>query len=311
MAGNTRVSAGVYRTSSGHLVSSAKGGGGSARPGSTGRKPAAPVASADVPAGGLVPGNQPLNNAADIINTQNTVSQAGQLHGNQLANPNQVNPFGNQSVTYDPETGQPTVTQGLSQGNQNAVSGIQGASAGAYGALNPLLNTFGSLAAGNDPGQSSYENAVFSQLTRGLSDNKARESEQLGQTLAERGIPVGSAAYDDQMKQLNMRYDDQFQNARSQAVTGASNQALSAAGVLSGIGQGGFLNPSFQPFQSGQNTAPDVTAVYGAVTGANQGQQAIDLQRQKLGRSGGGGGGRGGGGSPAPPKFNIIAPPGS
>lgn len=256
--------------------------------------------------------NMPMNTGSDLMNSGLQWGRETALQGNQLTNANQQNPFGSQQVTYDPITGQPQVNQSLSSGNQSVVSGVQGASTGANSALQSLLGggAFGSLTnPGEGAPQSNYEKSVFDQLTRGVGEQKAQEKNQLEQSLANRGIPVGSEAYTNSMRDFDRRYDDITQNARSQAVTQANNQLLSSVGTLSGVGQSGFYNPSFQPFQAaGYN--PSVTDVFSAITGRDQNQQTLDLAKQQAARAGGGGRGSSGGSrAPSPPAFTVVGGP--
>ena len=334
MSTNIRVSPGVYRTASGQLTNSASGGSSAPRPRTAAPAGTPPAQSYMTPqlqqaqsnlsaqvAGGLISQGQmdaelnrlrmqtnpagagmSFSSPSDVINTTFGAAATGQQQGNLLTNPNQVNPFGSQTVTFGPD-GQPTVTQGLSQGNQNVVGGIQGNAQAANSGLNPLIGYLSGMG-----GDSAYQDAYYNQLTKGFGDQKAREGEQLSQSLAQRGIPVGSAAYNDQMKQFNTRYDDMYSNARNQAITGSSQQALQSAGLLSGIGQAGFMNPSFQGFTPVGYQQPDIGGLFGTLT--QQGIANAQIAAQNRNRGGGGGGG--GSSRPAgPPRFNIVAPPGS
>lgn len=252
-----------------------------------------------------------FNTPTDVINTTNQVAKGSQVAGNTLTNPNQVNPFGSQTVTYDPITGQPTVTQNLSGQNQQVASGIQQGGINANAALNNLLTGgfFGSVmnpsAAGGPAPTSNYEDAVFKRLTNGYEDNRKRDRDQLEQTLANRGIPIGSELYNNQMKQLDTRYDDMFNTAKAQAVESGTNAAFSALPQLSSVGQQAFMNPSFQGFQANPYQQPDVNSLFNTITNQNLSQQQIDLSKQNAGRSGGGGGSSSGS-SP----FNNGLPPG-
>jgi hypothetical protein len=65
--------------------------------------------------------------------------------------------------------------------------------------------------------RAAVEEALFKNLTKNLESDKARDAEQLSQSLANRGIPVGSELYNQQMQQFNDRYDTITQNARNSA----------------------------------------------------------------------------------------------
>lgn len=253
-------------------------------------------------------GAMPMNTGPDLMNAGLQWGRETATQGNQLTNANQYNPFGGQTTTIDPITGQPTVTQSLSKPNQDVVSGVQNSSMGANSALQSLLggNAFGNV--GGNTGQfSGYEQSVFDKLTNGMDVEKNRAMQNAQQTLANRGIPVGSEAYKEEMNRVEKGFSDRTDNARSQAILQGNQQLLGSLGTLSGIGQAGFYNPSFQPFQAaGYN--PNVTDVFAAITGRDQNQQQIELQRQQLARArGGSGGGSRGSSSPA---FPIVSSPG-
>lgn len=259
----------------------------------------------------------PMGTGQELINAGFNVGRLGTTAGNILTNPNQVNQFGSQMTTIDPATGQPTVTQVLSEPNQQVLGGIQNNAVSANQALGGLLGggVFGSLTNGGaGVPQSNYENALFGQLTRGLDEQKMREREQLDQTLTNRGIPVGSKAYSTSMGDLDKRFDNIFSQAKNQAVTGANSQALSASQVLSGLGSSGFLQPNFQGFQSVGYQQPNAENVFGLVANNNLGLKQLEQQWKlaNLKPSGGGGGGGGGGGTPSAGRspFNS-GPPGS
>ena len=227
------------------------------------------------------PSNLPLKTAGDVISSQFDISQAGQIAGNTLTNPNQFNPFGNQTTSFDPITGQPIVRQELSGANQQVISGVQGGAVKATDVLNSLLGggAFQSLtnpsgASGPQP-ISNFEQSVFNRLTYGIDDQKAREGEQLSQTLANRGIPVGSDLYNDQMKQFNDRYDQIFQTARGQAVEQGTGQQLQSLSPLFSIGQGGYYAPSFQGFSPVNYGQTDVNQLFSTLQGTELGKLQI------------------------------------
>jgi len=249
----------------------------------------------------------PLGSPTDVINTTGDVAKGAQVAGNTLTNPNQVNPFGSQTVTYDPITGQPTVTQGLSGQNQQVAQGVQQGGIDANSVLSQMFQggVLGSL--GNSAGSelSNYEQAVFDRLTSGYDKNRTQDTEQLTQTLANRGIPVGSDLYNNQMSELNKRYDDMFTGARSTAVEQGTNQSMAALPTLSSIGQSAFMNPSFQGFTPVSYQQPDVGGLYNTQVNQGLSQQQIDIQKQQANRPAFGGGG----GSNSSP-FNPGPPPG-
>lgn len=233
-----------------------------------------------------------LGTPQDVINVGTQLGKNNTQIGNQLNNPNQINPFGSQTTTYD-ANGTPTVTQSLSQPNQQILGGVQQGSVTSNQVLQQLLGGFQSLtgeAGANGPApQSNYESAVFQQLTRDLDKNKAKDQEQLSQTLSNRGIPMGSQLYNDQMAELNKRYDDQFANARSQAVTQGTNTALGAIPTFSQTGQSGFMTPSFQGFQGQGYQGIDTQSLFNQLQNTNLSQQQLDFNKSQAGKSNGGG----------------------
>lgn len=229
-----------------------------------------------------------LDTPSDVVNAVFDTSKGAQTQGNLLTNANQEGPFGSSSVTIDPITGQPKVTQSLSQGNQAVVGGVQGSAVKASDALGGLLGggLFGSLTnPSGGPGgaaapQSNFENAVFSRLTSGLQDQKSREQEQLDQTLTNRGIPVGSTAYSNAMRDFNKRYDDIEQGARETSVVQGANIGLGATGALSQVGQSGYYNPNFQQFQSVDYQQPNVQDVFNTFQGTQLGEKQIAADKE-------------------------------
>lgn len=278
--------------------------------------------------------NTPLVTAADVLNTTSQAAQGGAVAGNLLTNANQVNPFGSQNVSVDPITGQPIVTQGLSQGNQNVVNGIQGSSVNASNVLGGLLSggAFNNAvnAAGAQSGPSSeLMDAIYGSLTKDTENQYKREREQAEQTLANRGIPIGSEAYSNYMKDLDTRYNDIRSNARNQAVQQGYNTSISQQGAntnslnaltgtfnpLNSLSAGGYFNPNFQGFQSVGYNQPDVGQVFNTLTGhqiATEGNtSAMDIAKFNASQLKGGGGGGSGSSSAGRSPFNPGPVPGS
>lgn len=275
-----------------------------------------------------------LNNSPQLINTIFDAARASQMYGNMYTNPNQINAFGSSMMTIDPVTGQPTVTQNLSEGNQGVVGGLQKGGMGALGALQNVLgggSIFASLAnaaQGKDSSSplSNFEQAHFDRLTDTYDEQRTKDREMLDQKLANRGIPINSELYNDQQAQLEKRYDDMFQAARDQAVQAGTQSSMQALGTLTGVGQAGFFNPQFQGFQAVGYQQPDINSIFNSVQNAQQWQDQFGLQqqqfdwkkyleeqalaRQNAASSGGGGGGGGSSSGPAPvnPFVNSLPP---
>lgn len=212
-------------------------------------------------------GGQPinLNTGGGIVDAQSGTTKNFVNQINPIINPAlQSGPGGTRSITYD-ESGQPIIEDKLSEGNKAVFDGLQNAGASAGNNINSLLtggiyNSLNNPAGTGQPGaadpnaqaglQSNYEKAMFDRLTYGLDRQKKQEQEQLDQTLANRGIPVGSTAYSNQMRDFNDRYDTQMQNARNNAVIGGQQLSQGALSSLSGVQQSGFYKPEFQGFNS-------------------------------------------------------------
>lgn len=238
--------------------------------------------------------NTPLDTTSDVIKAVSDTAANTTQAGNILTNPNQKNAFGQSTTTLDPVTGQPIVTQTLSDANQKSLEGIQGTGVAASDVAKGLIgNQYGQFVEGAGP-QSGYmdqglENAVYSRLTRDYADRFGREEEQLSQTLAQRGIPVGSKAYENAMGDFRKNRDLQYETAQNNAVQQGTATALtrqqnnigglgaltSGVGTLSGVGQGGFYNPNFQGFSSVAYNQPDVQGLYNT-------QQAGQLTREQI-----------------------------
>lgn len=241
------------------------------------------------------------SSTADVVNQSFDIAKGGQVAGNTLTNPNQVNPFGSSNVTYDPVTGQPTVTQSLSQPNQNVLSGVQGTSVGASQVAQGLLgNQYNQFVQGAGP-QSGYsdpelEKAIYARLTQGMDDKFAREEEQLSQTLANRGIGVGSGeAYTNAMKDFRESKNTAYENARNNATVqgtqtalqrqGTNVGALSAltggVGTLGQVGQAGFYQPNFQGFNAVSYQQPDVQGLYNTQYAGQLTREQIEAQLEQ------------------------------
>ena len=103
--------------------------------------------------------------------------------------------------------GTPGVTQSTQQGIANA---------GLNDKFNPTLtptSTTGDLEAD----RARIEEEVFGRLTKNLDTNRARDKQELEQSLYNRGIGVGNPLYNQQMEEFNQRYDDLTTDARQRA----------------------------------------------------------------------------------------------
>lgn len=247
--------------------------------------------------------NTPLETTSDVIKAVSDTAANTTQAGNLLTNPNQNNAFGSSTTTIDPITGQPVVNQTLSGANQKSLEGIQGTGVAASDVAKGLIgNQYGQFVQGAGP-QSGYndpalEQSIYSRLTRDFGDKFGREEEQLSQTLANRGIPVGSQAYTNAMGDFRKNRDSQYETAQNNAVQQGTATALtrqqnnigglgaltSGVGTLSGVGQGGFYQPQFQGFNSVAYNQPDVQGLYGTQFAGQLTREQIagQIEQQKI-----------------------------
>ena len=175
------------------------------------------------------------------------------------------------------------------------------------------------LPQGSDQARQDAYNATYGQITKDVGDQKARDQAALSQSLADRGIPVGSEQYNDQMKQFNTRYDNIESDARQKA-TLAGNDAFqqsfnmgqqnyqnrlgayqsnysmpaSIAGQLNGLQQ--IQRPDLIGFTPVEQQGVNLQGMYDTATGAKLKNRELNIAQQAAGRSGGGGGGASSGG---------------
>lgn len=289
-----------------------------------------------------------LKNAKGALQTQFDLNQQlGQQQAG-MNNPNQANYFGSQTYTIDPKTGQPTITQNMSDAQKQIAQGGEGITNQSYQAALKQLQggqfgqTFNpNLTARTGTGdliadRQRIEGDVYSSLTRGLDDQYSKDKNATLQGLANRGIAPGNRAYQEALKQLDQRYDDQRLSAKTQATQlggqeyersfgigettrandlatqqGIRNQQFGEVGALSQMGPG-LYQQNFQGFTPTQLQGLDVAGTKLGYMAANTNQQQADQNYQlALKRMAAGGGGSAfvpsmlpgssmGGGSPNP-----------
>jgi hypothetical protein len=172
-------------------------------------------------------------------------------------------------------------------------------------ALNGISDAIGHVGQGSLTGTNPNESgstqstidATFNQLTQNNDSDMAREKANLAQSLANKGIPIGSEAYNDQMGQLNNRYDTLKANARNQAVLSGNqeynslyqNQLGGQAQNDSDIGAlGGLQNTLVQQGFDAQK----VKAIFDQLKiNKQQANTAANLANRRYAGGGGGGGG--------------------
>ena len=239
-------------------------------------------------------------NPAKVAAAQTESNKETAAYNAALNRINQYSPFG--SLTYtqsgvDPETGAPIYSQsvslspamqGLLDSQIGAQQGISDAISGAIGRLpGSAFDPSGIDASGI--AQASYERRLG--LLQPQFDERAK---QLNTMLAERGLPVGSEIYSDEM--------NRFERARNEALQGAARQAELDAlqehqrqfgnllteynlpyqnlGALMGVSSP-VQQPSFQNFAQSASPATDVSGNYWNAYNAQM-QQYQNQQNQLM-----------------------------
>lgn len=192
-------------------------------------------------------------------------------------------PTGTQQVKIDPKTGLPQVTTTNTPGQQNVLTGMEGASTGAFGAIQNIQSQPGfGQDWQNSPQFGNYTDSVFNSLSgagksTGLDANLARDKQQLEQTMYNRGIPQGSQLWNDQIAQQQDQYSTNVQQAHDSAFSqgvGAFNQGQQTQnqtlGALQQIGAGGYA----------QQPGVDVNSLFNTLQGTHVSEDQIAAQRQ-------------------------------
>jgi hypothetical protein len=247
-----------------------------------------------------------IGNAQQVLNTQNQANIDAEQRSEQANRINQYTPFGSQTYGVD-ANGRATSTTTLDpsqqaildsqnalsiQGGQMAQGNLQGA--GLNKAFNPNDVQF-------QQQQQYFTDAAFKELTRGFDKEKEQDRVALEQRLAEKGIPMGSEAFNTANSQFGDYWMNKEAQAKNQAISqglsmwgdvanigaGVRNQNLGEASQLSGLG-GGLQVPNFVAPGTVQTQAPDVGGTALGFGNLRLGQQQLRQQN----RGGGGGGGQ-------------------
>lgn len=159
--------------------------------------------------------------------------EAARVQG-QMNNPNVINPYGTQTVTWNGD--QPTLTQSLSPeqqalynqqvGNQQLLGGLgtQGINA-AQGIIGSKLDYSGAPAMPGD--YNALRGQVYDAMMARPNQDIAINKDNLNSSLIAAGIRPGSKAYDNQMNLVNRQQTD----AQQQALINAGNQTQQAYGM--------------------------------------------------------------------------------
>ena len=186
----------------------------------------------------------PNPNYSGVAQQQGQANVQSGLQTSQLSNPNIVNPYGSQTVTYDGNT--PTVTQSLNPTAQSTLDAQQQAQLGAAGAASDLTQN-GNLGTpfsfSGTPQQSldlsgvapmpvnagmTGQQAIMQRLQPQIDANRTSAETQL----INQGLRPGSEAYNNAIRNLGNQENDAYSQAALQGLNldmGANQQGFGQA----------------------------------------------------------------------------------
>lgn len=262
-------------------------------------------------------GTKPVNQA---LNTGLEAGQAAATASNLTANANTKNPFGASTTTVDPVTGQATVTQSLSGGQQKILDQgealTQGGQAWAQKQMGNFQQFNPDLSA---EGRQKAADAAFAQLSRGMDTRQKQQIADLEQSLYNRGIQFSNdpnSRYQQELQSMQQSQQDERNNIANQAYNVGLGEQQAQFGMgqqtnqtqlgnmqaMQGMGTG-LMVPNFQQFQG---SAVDPSLGAGTQLGYDQlaQQKKVDAATiAKLKGSGSGGGSSSGGTASNPSPF--------
>lgn len=153
--------------------------------------------------------------------------------------------------------------------------------AGMGTAFNPTLtptSTTGDLQAD----RARIEEEVFGRLTRDLDKNKARDRQELEQSLYNRGIGVGNPLYNQQMSEFDQKYNDMTTDARQRAAEIGGQELDRSFGIgwqqrQNEYGeQSGIRNQNLKEIQDVNTMSLDT---FKTLFGIKNEQEALQLQK--------------------------------
>lgn len=177
-------------------------------------------------------------NYTDIANQQSQYNTNLAYQQSKLNNPNQYNPFGSRTTTYNPDGSSSVNTQldptqqGLFNGSNAIQSGIQGQ---AQGLIGNHLN-YGGAPGMPDASQSNRDqmtNSVYSQQTRFLDPQYQQGQSDLNSQLANKGIMEGSDAWNRAQNNMALQKTAAYGDARDRSIQagGAEQSRLFGLGM--------------------------------------------------------------------------------
>lgn len=278
--------------------------------------------------GGLV-GRAPirgknLNTAKGAIQGQyatNLATAQGNIAMNRPGT--EQNPYGSQTYSYD-EQGNLIKSSQLSDPMQQRFDAGQTREMNLLNQQNQAISQFGqqqplsyeglpSLANDFSQDRQRIEGGLYDKFQRRMGDRFSEQRETLQQELANRGIPMGSERYNEEMDRFNQRTNDAYLDAQTQAMqmggaeqqnmfnmnltgrqqgiqerTNQYYQPLTTASTLQGMQQG-VINPQFAPMYQANIAPTDVQGTaqgfYNTNTNAAMQQAQIDASRANAGLS--------------------------
>lgn len=206
--------------------------------------------------------------------------------------------LGGSNVTYD-SNGNPVYTETLAPEQQKILDAGQNLTQAGQAKAAGMMDGFQKFGPQDwTADRSRVEDAVFQNLTRGLSEQKAQDVKNLEDTMYARGIPLNAADpnYAREMKALTDRYDRANLEARSQATQqgqaeqmnqfsmerGTHQQGLSDMSTLQQQGTGLLMPTNLPGFQGGTFDLSNPTEVSVALSQMQQGNRALDIQQQQV-----------------------------
>lgn len=214
-------------------------------------------------------GNVNTSNANSAIGTQMGANNVANQYNQDVSNADQVGPGGSTTYTYDKD-GHIVENQQYTGENKDIFQGGQDLSKAGLSQANNLVSQGYTQPTqnGSDVGLQNVTNAVYQKMRFGQDALDSQAIEQQKQDLANRGIPIGSAAYSNAMNNLQNQQTINKQNAMDSAVQQGTQAMATQAGVQQGYltGQEGEVS-NLQGLGTGvvnQQVNPYNAVTYGA-----------------------------------------------
>ena len=214
---------------------------------------------------------------------QSQIDSANQFNQG-VNNPNQTDVMGNERKWVQGPDGRMHMIDTLGEENRYKMDLSSNLNERGLRTANEFLQGFHPSQTGDVVAdRQNAQQGIYGNLTKNLERQYGQQKEDIKQDLQNRGIPVGSAAYERQMGNFENQYQTYRQQAQDQAISasgqemanqyGMQGQAIDQAGRLGSLGLG-FQAPQFNPVNNnityGQG-APNAAGQYGAYAGGQAG----------------------------------------